>query len=451
MLAMGIDIGTTTLSIALVDEDSGALVDSRTVNTRAFLPEDRPGARIQDPERICRLALEGVEALTAKHGRPACIGLTGQMHGMLYVDKDGRAVSPLYTWQDARGNEPLAGGKSAAEMIREAGGVAAAGFGLTTHCALLQMGEVPEGAAGMVTIPDYLSMKLTGASEPLIGADMAASWGCFDLRTRQFRTDVLDRLGVDPSILPKLVKGHAVAGETADGVSVLVSIGDNQASVIGSVRDVENTVLINVGTGSQVSFGVDHYIDTQGSVELRPCTERDNILVGSGLCGGRAYAMLEQFYRELTGMDSCYAMMQRQAEAFVEAFGWDAAWRIRTTFSGTRDDPAARGSIAGIGEDNFRPGAMTAGMIAGILGELYEEYGTMRALTGRKATALVGSGNGFRRNPLMRALAEKLFELPLRVPVWQEEAACGAALVAMTAAGRVGSLRQAQAKIAYEG
>ena len=41
-------------------------------------------------------------------------------------------------------------------------------------------------------------------------------------------------------------------------------------------------------------------------------------------------------------------------------------------------------------------------------------------------------------------------ELPLRLPVWQEEAACGAALCAMAAAGRVGSLNEAQAKIAYE-
>lgn len=77
------------------------------------------------------------------------------------------------------------------------------------------------------------------------------------------------------------------------------SIGDNQASLFGSVRDLKDTVLLNVGTGSQVSLVTERFIECSGSVELRPCTENSYILVGASLCGGRAYAMLEQFSEKL--------------------------------------------------------------------------------------------------------------------------------------------------------
>ena len=74
---------------------------------------------------------------------------------------------------------------------------------------------------------------------------------------------------------------------------------------------------------------------------------------------------------------------------------------------------------------------MTVGMMQGILGELYELYQEMCRMSGTKAIRLVGSGNGIRRNALMRELAEALFQMPMEIPVCQEEAAYGAALQAL--------------------
>ena len=69
------------------------------------------------------------------------------------------------------------------------------------------------------------------------------------------------------------------------------------------------------------------------------------ILAGSSLCGGRAYAMLEQFYREVSGRvgGDHYKIMYEQASDFIEQYGVDAAWKVKTTFSGTRSDPGKRG------------------------------------------------------------------------------------------------------------
>ena len=455
MKIAGIDIGTTTISLVLLDGESGQMLGRKTIEhgSGSFLKGEFETSRIQDPERICKLALNGFEELTKGCNDLKAIGMTGQMHGMLYVDRNGRAVSPLYTWQDGSGDIPLPGESTGmASYLRERVGNASTGYGVTTHAFLQRTGRIPAEAVSMVTISDYLAMRLCGNTSPVLGADMAASWGCFDLEKKVFLKDRLEKAGVDVSYLPEVHTSYDVIGRTKDGVPVICSLGDNQASVIGSVQDIGSTLLLNVGTGSQVSMGCGRYVSCGGSVELRPCTENMYILAGSSLCGGRAYAMLEQFYRSAPGCTSeeaLYDYMEAQAEEFLSKHSREEAWKIIPVFSGTRSDPDKSGSISGIRTTNFTPGAMTAGMILGILEELNGYYGKMQKLTGKRASVLVGSGNGIRRNPLMRRLAKELFGMPMRIPAFQEEAGCGAALAALHAAGYTSTLQEAQKKITY--
>lgn len=392
MNIMGIDIGTTSISMVLIDFKTRELSARKTVNHQTFLQGEFPDERIQDPERIWLLVKENLEELMAAYGRPSGIGLTGQMHGMLYVDGSGNAISPLYTWQDERADRPLEHGRSSVEYLKDKVGGVCAGYGLATHFYLQKTGQIPQNAEKMTTISDYIGMKLCGHAQPVIGADMAASWGCFDLEKREFLYDALEMAGVDISYLPELEKEHAIIGTTMGDIPVMVSIGDNQASVFGSVKSLSDTVLINVGTGSQVSFVTEKYVSCQGSLELRPCTKDSYMLAGSSLCGGRAYAMLERFFRKVSGNEeeTYYPKMQEQAQKFIEEYGIEKAWNIRTTFSGTRSNPKEKGQMTDISEDNFHPGAMTAGVIMGILAELHEQYKKMCEITGKRADKLVG-------------------------------------------------------------
>lgn len=458
MRAMGIDIGTTTASIIMMDAGSGEILGSRTIAHDAFIKGHVPEAKVQDAQKLYKAAESAVIELSNEFGAPDCIGLTGQMHGMLYVDENGEAVSPVYIWQDGCGNFKMEDGKSYAEKLRETGGAASTGFGLTSHFYLQKNNMIPAEAVKMSTISDYIGMKLCGRKEPVIAKDMAASWGCFDLKNGKFLMEEMKSVGVDTSYLPKLMDNHQVmgytkageSGEVPAGIPVVVSLGDNQASVLGSVQDLCETVLINIGTGSQVSVGTNDFYDVSGSIELRPCVGDSSILVGSGLCGGRAYAMLEKFYREVAGSDEAmYSMMAFQALDFKEKSGITEAWKVKTTFSGTRSNPDIRGSIANIGVENFHPGAMTLGMIQGILDELYEMYEKMCEATGKKATKLVGSGNGIRKNKLMQELAEEMYGMEIAIPLYQEEAAYGAALYSLVAAGLESDFSQVQKKIKY--
>ena len=451
MRILGIDIGTTTISVIMIDGDSGESIGTRTIAHHGFLEGHIPAAKIQDPQKMLNITQNAVKELTDEFGAPDSIGLTGQMHGMLYVDENGNAVSPAYIWQDGCGNLPMEDGTTYAEYMKKAGGAAASGFGLISHFYLQKNGMIPETAVKMSTISDCIGMKLCGRTEPVIAVDMAASWGCFDLEKGDFYRDELDKLGVDLTYLPEILEKHEIMGHTESGVPVMVSLGDNQASVLGSVNDLCDTVLLNIGTGSQISVGTNDFVNCEGSVELRPCVEGTKILVRCGLCGGRAYAMLEQFYREVCDTeDSLYEKMEKQARDYLAAFGKDKSWKIKTTFSGTRSNPKERGSIGNIGIENFHPGAMTVGMICGILEELQEMYLVMCEKTGSKAVNLVGSGNGIRRNRLMRELAEEMYGMRMKIPACKEEAAYGAAIYSMVAAGLVENLAQAQSRIKYE-
>ena len=117
MKIMGIDIGTTTVSIVLTDTETGKLLARETVEHNSFLQSSRPEQKIQDPGQIYEIVRELLAKMQGEHGLPDGIGFTGQMHGMLYVDASGMAVSPLYTRQDGSGEIPLEDGRTCVEIL----------------------------------------------------------------------------------------------------------------------------------------------------------------------------------------------------------------------------------------------------------------------------------------------------------------------------------------------
>mgnify|MGYP001020209519 CR=1 FL=1 len=89
MKIMGIDIGTTTVSIVLTDTETGKQLARETVEHNSFLQSSRPEQKIQDPGQIYEIVRELLAKMQGEHGLPDGIGFTGQMHGMLYVDASG--------------------------------------------------------------------------------------------------------------------------------------------------------------------------------------------------------------------------------------------------------------------------------------------------------------------------------------------------------------------------
>jgi sedoheptulokinase len=167
----------------------------------------------------------------------------------------------------------------------------------------------------------------------------------------------------------------------------------------------------------------DRIISAQG-IETRPYFDGKYLAVGAALCGGRAYAVLKDFYKAILTQaadlddQAVYGIMNNFLKADGEPLSVD------TRFAGTRSDESIRGSINGISTENLTPASLTKGVLAGMVGELYDLYSSM----GVKISGITGSGNGIRKNKALISLAEDVFGYKMKIPSHTEEAAFGAAL-----------------------
>lgn len=485
MKVLGIDIGTTSICAIVLQGANGEVLETVSINNDAALKNLEKWEALQDADLIWQSVERLIDELTKKHPDIGGIGLTGQMHGIVYTDSNGQAVSPLYTWQDGRGDlevpaELLSGfmsdqmmkshgssdlqasTKSYAALLSYLSGYKlATGYGAVTHFYNQTNQLVPAEAVKLCTIHDYIGMRLTGRKLPLVHSSDAASIGFFV--NGSFDEASLKLCQINPDIFPDVVSDFAVIGKTHN-IPVIVAIGDNQASFIGSVRDMAGSIVLNVGTSGQISLLADSEAKDISSMELRPlATITDSakewqIAVGAALCGGKAYALLEGFFQSVLDMAGLASVQKKSDGASLFPVMNDLAVRslaqpieecskliVSTKFNGTRDDPGIRGSINNISAHNFEAQHLVLGVLEGIINELYEYY-----QPDKSHKLLVGSGNALRRNPVLQQIAVKRFGLPLLIPAHQEEAAYGAALSALAGTGFCDSLEQAQQLIRYQ-
>ena len=297
-------------------------------------------------------------------------------------------------------------------------------FGLATHAYNLAAGLVPPAAVTCCTIGDYLAMRLCGL---LRRAWMTAMPQASASSTRNAvpSTKTLCKKPVSTNFVPQLA-AEPVIGHFRNA-AVCAAIGDNQASFLRSVRDKTAEMLVNVGTGSQFSVFTPHYLQADG-LETRPMPGGGYLLAGASLCGGRAYALLEQFFRSTASMlgtetNSCYDAMTRLLDENPRP---DDVPVVCTLFEGTRADSSLTGSISGLTTHNFTPLHLIYGVMDGMADELHRMYTAYRQ-AGGTPKRLIGSGNGLRQNRYLQQRFESAFGCPLTLSDGREEAAAGAA------------------------
>ncbi len=452
MQAIGLDIGTTSVCGILVDAKTGETLRSITKKNDTFIKTENSFEKQQDPTALIAI-LEGIlSELLSEAKDVKSIGITGQMHGIVYLDSCGNPVSPLTIWQDGRGDQPYKNGMTYAEYMQEKTGYQlATGYGAVTYFYDLKNGLVPKNAVTFCTIHDLAAMKLGGRTSPLLHPSDAASFGLYDLKNNCFDSKAITALCMNPDLFPEVGKDFEIIG-CYKGIPVSTAIGDNQASVIGSVADLEHSVLVNVGTGSQISCTTDAP-PTTNELDCRPLTSSQYLLAGSSLCGGRAYAMLERLFREIaeavteTEVKSAYPAMDKLMANYQEQ---TSPLEVQTTFSGTRNEPSLRGAIANIGTENLTMGSLCDGFMNGMVQELFCMFSAMKPHIHKQKYVLVGSGNGLRYNLPLRKRFEKTFGITMIIPAGKEEAAFGASLFGMVATGVYKDLASAQKLIKYE-
>jgi len=216
------------------------------------------------------------------------------------------------------------------------------------------------------------------------------------------------------------------------GIPVAVAIGDNQASLLSTLKDPEAELGLTLGTGGQLAavLPMDFSYDSlpeSGTFELRPYPESRSVLVGAALCGGSAWAWLaetvEKWLRDLDlappPRDEIYRRINELGSAAEDNL------LVVPQFGAERYDPALKGSISGIDLNNFDLGTVSRALARGIFENLQS---MVPALILNDRRRIRGSGNALRLNPLLQSMAERVFGLPFFLSEYREEAACGAAI-----------------------
>ncbi len=453
MYSIGLDIGTTSVCGIIHNAKTGDIIRSFTLENDSFIQTENKWEKIQDADRLLSLVDKVLNQLLSEKLPVVSIGITGQMHGIVYINENGKAVSPLKIWQDGRGDLPYKDGKTYAEyMSKITGYKLATGYGAVTYFYDSVNCNVPENAVGFCTIHDLAAMHFTGSTKPLLHSSDAASLGLFDIEKNEYNKTAVEKLGLDYSFFPKSSADFKVMGNFK-GIPVSIAIGDNQASFIGSVSDMEKSILVNVGTGSQISCLTESIPDNK-ALDCRPLMKNSYILAGSSLCGGRAYAMLERLFREIASVvsgeeiKSAYPAMDKIMEKYDNLAN---GLEVSTLFSGTRSNPRERGYIRNIGTDNFSMAFICDGFMQGIVNEMYDMYSDLKLELSSEKNVMVGSGNGIRNNMALRHRFEQTFGMKMIIPSHKEEAAFGASLFALVASEIYDSINTASRLIKYEG
>ncbi len=260
---LGIDVGTSAVKTVLVDESQRILAEAG-----ASYGFERPGplAAEQDPD----VWIDAVEASLASLARQApddyaktrAIGLSGQMHGLTVLDKEGKPLRPSMLWNDGRAHAQAARlSETRPELCEIAGVLPMPGFtGPKALWLKENEPEIFERARHVMTAKDYVRLWLTGErlTDP---SDAAGTW-LYDETRQDWSDDILSAVGLSRSRMPALRESAAPAGRLTrqaaarlglpPGILVAGGAGDCAAGALGAGVIREGQALISLGTGALI-------------------------------------------------------------------------------------------------------------------------------------------------------------------------------------------------------
>lgn len=262
---LGLDVGTSGAKAVLI-ADNGRVVATATEDYPLHTPH--PLWSEQDPAdwwRGCRVALGRVVAESGVAPEEiAGLGLTGQMHGAVFLDAQDQVIRPAILWNDNRTAvqcEAITARVGAERLIQIAGNPALTGFQAPKLLWLRDHeGEQFERVRHVLLPKDYVRLLLTGdyASD----ASDAAGTLLLDVERRDWSADILQALDLPRAWLPPVHEGPAVTGQLRPdvaaelglppGLPVVAGGGDNAAAAVGTGIIRDGVVSVSIGTSGVV-------------------------------------------------------------------------------------------------------------------------------------------------------------------------------------------------------
>jgi xylulokinase len=459
-LVVGIDNGTQGTKCVVYSRGQGKLLAS------AYAPHDlienNQGRREQEPQWWVDAATRTLREVLAAPGvdpkAVVAIGVSGQQHGCVPLDREGRVLRPAKLWCDTETVPQCeritaaVGGKAA--VIAAVGNAVAAGFTASKVLWLLEHEPALYDRLATVLLPhDYLNFWLTGERKTECGD--ASGTAYFDVRKRMWSATLLraiDPSGRLASCLPEIVASDDPIGTIRPEIAkqfglserVIVSSGggDNMMAAIGTGNVAPGTVTASLGTsGTIFAFSDKPVIDPEGELAAF-CSSSGGWM--PLICTMNVTVATEQT-RALLGLDvQAFDALVAQAPAGADGI------RLLPYFNGERTPPLpkARATFSGLSSTNFtRANVARAAMEGATLGLRYGMDILRRLGVSPREIRLVGGGA---KSRIWRRIAADVFGCPVICPVSAEAGAMGCVVQAMWCADKLAGARASIADLAAQ-
>ena len=442
---VGLDVGTGGARAVAVN-DAGEIVAEASSEYPLHTP--RPGWTEQDPEDWWDGAKEVMAKVATETGEVDGIGLTGQMHGSVFLDRSDRVIRPALLWNDQRTQaqcDTITKAVGGERLISIAGNPALTGFQAPKIIWLRD--EEPEnfGRVSRVLLPkDYVRLRLTG--EYATDASDAAGTLLLDTQARDWSGEILDALEIPHEWMPEVYEGPENTGALRETVAeelglppdipVAAGGGDNAAAAVGTGIVGPGLVNSSVGTSGVLFAHADEFNpDPSGRLHaFCHAVPGAYHLMGVTLSAGGSLS----WWRETLGSD-----YDELVEAASEVPPGSEGLVFLPYLSGERTphlDPEARGAFLGLAA---RHGIahMTRAVMEGVVFSLRDSLEIMRELD--VPVDDVRATGGGARSALWRQLQAEIYATPIRRTVADEGPAYGAALLAGVASGTYADVEEA--------
>ena len=339
---LGIDVGTSGCKVLLIDENGTVL---KQASAEYPLSVPRPLWSEQNPEDWWA----GVQKCLSEINEPTvdAIGVTGQMHGAVFLDSNDEVIRPAVLWNDQRTAEECA------ETDRTVGADRVRAITCNPPLTGFQVPKLLwlrnhelsnyQRVRSILLPKDYIRFKLTGVK--MTEVSDASGTGVFDVPNRSWSQEMFTQLELDPQIFPPCVESSVVTGKTREGVSVVGGGGDQAAGAVGTGAVATGVISVSLGTSGVVFTAIDKpEYDANGAAHTFCHANGAWHAMGVMLsCGGAL-----RWFRDTLGAGKGYD--QLAAEASQVSIGCDGLTFL-PYLTGERcphNDPLARASFSGL-------------------------------------------------------------------------------------------------------
>jgi xylulokinase len=443
---MGLDLGTSSFKALIVDT-AGTI---QSVSSRDY-QFDSPcsGDAEQRTEIWWQACCEAVQDALTKSGLPAseikAISFSGQMHGLVMLDKRRQVIRPAILHCDTRSGKEL---PAIAELYATLPPFNPVYSGFLLSSLLWVKAHEPEHYQQIdaVCLPkDFLKFKLCG--ELCSDFSDASATLAFNIEDFRWSSEILNALGIPLSWFPPCVavdatvgtvtKAAAAATGLAAGTLVISGGGDQVMQAIGNGAIKNGQATVNIGSSGQVCFQSDKPVTNPQLSTNTFCAYHRNtwIVMGATMTAGLSF----KWYRSLF-TDENYRALDNEVAALRPGAG---GLLFLPYLSGERTphvNPHLSGAFLGL-TLNTGKAHLARAVLEGVAYSLYQCLEVCENL-GLHADELIASGGGARSAVWMQILAD-VFARPLKATLTEEQACLGAAAAAFSGSGSFASIEEA--------